>query len=224
MGGAACLWGGIGSDFWNTQGAPSLRHTPQPHRLQEAPAELWLEPKSRALCLSSKCPFSKACRFSGPLPGEFLNVSVPCVVRVECYSQEDPTRWSGGHWDRVPGGHPLVPWSCGPGPRSPWGSPLVPSEHCLWPCQAWALALSSAENTNKMFSVIFFWKEFLWDFLNHQEGPRVRDRLSHGEVSLPGFPKEITDQLLAFSVVLLLRFVDEDVASVFKVSYREENG
>ncbi|XP_015980556.2 endoplasmic reticulum membrane-associated RNA degradation protein isoform X4 [Rousettus aegyptiacus] len=58
--------------------------------------------------------------------------------------------------------------------------------------------------------------EFLWDFLNHQEGPRVRDRLSHGEVSLPGFPKEITDQLLAFSVVLLLRFVDEDVASVFK--------
>lgn len=130
MGDAACLWGGIGSDFWNTQGAPSLLHTPQPHRLQEAPAELWLEPKSRALCLSSKCPFSKACRFSGPLPGEFLNVSVPCVVRVECYSQEDPTRWSGGHWDRVPGGHPLVPWSCGPGPRSPWGSPLVPSEHC----------------------------------------------------------------------------------------------
>ncbi|ELK09997.1 hypothetical protein PAL_GLEAN10013324, partial [Pteropus alecto] len=58
--------------------------------------------------------------------------------------------------------------------------------------------------------------EFLWDFLNHQEGPRVRDRLSHGEVSLPGFPKEITDQLLAFSIVLLLRFVDEDVASVFK--------
>ncbi|XP_023377506.1 endoplasmic reticulum membrane-associated RNA degradation protein [Pteropus vampyrus] len=59
-------------------------------------------------------------------------------------------------------------------------------------------------------------KEFLWDFLNHQEGPRVRDHLSHGEVSLPGFPKEITDQLLAFSIVLLLRFVDEDVASVFK--------
>ncbi|XP_039737875.1 endoplasmic reticulum membrane-associated RNA degradation protein isoform X3 [Pteropus medius] len=58
--------------------------------------------------------------------------------------------------------------------------------------------------------------EFLWDFLNHQEGPRVRDHLSHGEVSLPGFPKEITDQLLAFSIVLLLRFVDEDVASVFK--------
>ncbi|XP_023488863.1 endoplasmic reticulum membrane-associated RNA degradation protein isoform X2 [Equus caballus] len=58
--------------------------------------------------------------------------------------------------------------------------------------------------------------EFLWDFLNHQEGPRIRDRLSHGEINLPGFPKEITDQLLAFSVVLLLRFVDEDLLSVFK--------
>lgn len=58
--------------------------------------------------------------------------------------------------------------------------------------------------------------EFLWDFLNHQEGPRIRDRLSHGEINLPGFPKEITDQLLAFSFVLLLRFVDEDLLSVFK--------
>lgn len=46
--------------------------------------------------------------------------------------------------------------------------------------------------------------------------------MSHGEVSLPGFPKEITDQLLAFSIVLLLRFVDEDVASEFKVPSREE--
>ncbi|XP_058389948.1 endoplasmic reticulum membrane-associated RNA degradation protein isoform X6 [Diceros bicornis minor] len=58
--------------------------------------------------------------------------------------------------------------------------------------------------------------EFLWDFLNHQEGPRIRDHLSHGEINLAGFPKEITDQLLAFSVVLLLRFVDEDLLSVFK--------
>nr|KAF6504968.1 ER membrane associated RNA degradation [Rousettus aegyptiacus] len=70
--------------------------------------------------------------------------------------------------------------------------------------------------TSFLFSLESLRWEFLWDFLNHQEGPRVRDRLSHGEVSLPGFPKEITDQLLAFSVVLLLRFVDEDVASVFK--------
>lgn len=26
--------------------------------------------------------------------------------------------------------------------------------------------------------------EFLWDFLNHQEGPRIRDHLSHGEINL----------------------------------------
>ncbi|OWK02026.1 ERMARD, partial [Cervus elaphus hippelaphus] len=59
--------------------------------------------------------------------------------------------------------------------------------------------------------------EFLWDFLNHQEGPRLRDRLSHGEVSLPEFPKAAANQLLAFSFVLLLRFIDEDLLSVFKV-------
>ncbi|XP_074189984.1 endoplasmic reticulum membrane-associated RNA degradation protein isoform X6 [Rhinolophus sinicus] len=58
--------------------------------------------------------------------------------------------------------------------------------------------------------------EFLWDFLNHQQGPRVRDHLSHGEINLSEFPKGITDQLLAFSTVLLLRFVEEELASVFK--------
>ncbi|KAJ1058848.1 hypothetical protein K5549_020777, partial [Capra hircus] len=58
--------------------------------------------------------------------------------------------------------------------------------------------------------------EFLWDFLNHQEGPRLRDRLSHGEVSLPDFPKEAAGQLLAFSFVLLLRFIDGDLLAVCK--------
>ncbi|XP_014993227.2 endoplasmic reticulum membrane-associated RNA degradation protein isoform X2 [Macaca fascicularis] len=58
--------------------------------------------------------------------------------------------------------------------------------------------------------------EFLWDFLNHQEGPRIRDHLSHGEINLHEFSKETTNQLLAFSVVLLLRFVDEGLLSVFK--------
>ncbi|XP_053769817.1 endoplasmic reticulum membrane-associated RNA degradation protein isoform X3 [Desmodus rotundus] len=58
--------------------------------------------------------------------------------------------------------------------------------------------------------------EFLWDFLNHQEGPRLRDHLSHGEVSSPDFPRRVADQLLSFSFVLLLRFVDEGVASEFK--------
>ncbi|XP_062043030.1 endoplasmic reticulum membrane-associated RNA degradation protein isoform X2 [Lepus europaeus] len=58
--------------------------------------------------------------------------------------------------------------------------------------------------------------EFLWDFLNHQEGPRIRDHLSHGEISLPEFPKEVTNQLLGFSVVLLLRFVDEELSAVYK--------
>uniref|UniRef100_A0A8C3WIC5 ER membrane associated RNA degradation n=1 Tax=Catagonus wagneri TaxID=51154 RepID=A0A8C3WIC5_9CETA len=58
--------------------------------------------------------------------------------------------------------------------------------------------------------------EFLWDFLSYQEGPRLRDRLSHGEINLPEFPKEAANQLLAFSFVLLLRFIDEDLLSVLK--------
>lgn len=55
--------------------------------------------------------------------------------------------------------------------------------------------------------------EFLWDFLNHQEGPRIRDHLSHGEVNLKAFPREIANQLLAFAITLLCRFSDEDTVA-----------
>ncbi|NWS70005.1 EMARD protein, partial [Crotophaga sulcirostris] len=53
--------------------------------------------------------------------------------------------------------------------------------------------------------------EFLWDFLNHQEGPRVRDRLSHGEINLEAFPREVANQIVAFAITLLCRFSDEDL-------------
>ncbi|XP_054675457.1 endoplasmic reticulum membrane-associated RNA degradation protein isoform X3 [Grus americana] len=53
--------------------------------------------------------------------------------------------------------------------------------------------------------------EFLWDFLNHQEGPRIRDRLSHGEINLKAFPREVANQIVAFAITLLCRFSDEDV-------------
>ncbi|XP_046305250.1 endoplasmic reticulum membrane-associated RNA degradation protein isoform X2 [Marmota monax] len=58
--------------------------------------------------------------------------------------------------------------------------------------------------------------EFLWDFLNHQEGPRLRDRLSHGEIDLLEFPREAASQLLAFSTVLVLRCAGEEELSAFK--------
>lgn len=119
-----------------------------------------------------------------------------------------------------PGPALLWPWLT----QSPWGSVFLSVYGCCCSLSLSGLAilglgtfLPSAENTDKISSLFIFWKEFLWDFLNHQEGPRIRDRLSHGEINLPGFPKEITDQLLAFSFVLLLRFVDEDLLSVFKV-------
>uniref|UniRef100_A0A672VF20 ER membrane associated RNA degradation n=1 Tax=Strigops habroptila TaxID=2489341 RepID=A0A672VF20_STRHB len=58
---------------------------------------------------------------------------------------------------------------------------------------------------------LVFLQEFLWDFLNHQEGPRIRDRLSHGEINLETFPREVANQLVAFAITLLCRFSDEDM-------------
>ncbi|XP_070590002.1 endoplasmic reticulum membrane-associated RNA degradation protein isoform X2 [Erythrolamprus reginae] len=56
--------------------------------------------------------------------------------------------------------------------------------------------------------------EFLWDFLNHQEGPRIRDHLSHGEINLNHFPREIANSMLLFSITLLCRFSQDDLTSV----------
>ncbi|KAM6354548.1 endoplasmic reticulum membrane-associated RNA degradation protein isoform 2-T2 [Podargus strigoides] len=53
--------------------------------------------------------------------------------------------------------------------------------------------------------------EFLWDFLNHQEGPRIRDHLSHGEINLKAFPREVANQIVAFAITLLCRFTDDDM-------------
>ncbi|XP_009678598.2 endoplasmic reticulum membrane-associated RNA degradation protein isoform X1 [Struthio camelus] len=55
--------------------------------------------------------------------------------------------------------------------------------------------------------------EFLWDFLNHQEGPRIRDHLSHGEMNLKAFPREVANQIVAFAVTLLCRFSDAAVVA-----------
>ncbi|NXP46754.1 EMARD protein, partial [Heliornis fulica] len=53
-------------------------------------------------------------------------------------------------------------------------------------------------------------EEFLWDFLNHQEGPRIRDRLSHGEINLKAFPRKVANQIVAFAITLLCKFLDEN--------------
>lgn len=58
--------------------------------------------------------------------------------------------------------------------------------------------------------------EFLWDFLNYQEGPRIRDRISHGEINIREFPEEAAGQLLTFSLVLLLRFTEKGTVSELK--------
>ncbi|NWY38381.1 EMARD protein, partial [Sylvia atricapilla] len=56
--------------------------------------------------------------------------------------------------------------------------------------------------------------DFLWDFLNHQEGPRIRDRLSHGEINLETFPREVANQIVGFAITILCRFSDEDMFSL----------
>ncbi|XP_060097449.1 endoplasmic reticulum membrane-associated RNA degradation protein-like [Heteronotia binoei] len=71
------------------------------------------------------------------------------------------------------------------------------------------------EEVNKLPSVLGdSAMEFLWDFLNHQEGPRIRDHLSHGEISLNNFPKEIANSVLSFSVTLLGRFSNDKIAAI----------
>ncbi|XP_056342566.1 endoplasmic reticulum membrane-associated RNA degradation protein [Oenanthe melanoleuca] len=55
--------------------------------------------------------------------------------------------------------------------------------------------------------------DFLWDFLNHQEGPRIRDRLSHGEINLETFPRKVANQIIGFAITILCRFSDEDMCS-----------
>ncbi|XP_075718808.1 endoplasmic reticulum membrane-associated RNA degradation protein isoform X3 [Rhinoderma darwinii] len=52
--------------------------------------------------------------------------------------------------------------------------------------------------------------EFLWDILNHQEGPRVRDHLSHGEILLCEFPKQFASELLGFSIMLIRKHLEQD--------------
>lgn len=48
-------------------------------------------------------------------------------------------------------------------------------------------------------------QEILWDLLNHQEGPRIRDHLSHGELDLKLFPKKMASHIVALAIVLLHR-------------------
>ncbi|KAM9316724.1 endoplasmic reticulum membrane-associated RNA degradation protein [Gastrophryne carolinensis] len=62
--------------------------------------------------------------------------------------------------------------------------------------------------------------EFLWDMLSHQEGPRVRDRLGHGEIQLSKFPRQTATDLLGFSIALLYKYyednkVEEEVAVLY---------
>uniref|UniRef100_A0A8C3NYT7 Uncharacterized protein n=1 Tax=Cyanoderma ruficeps TaxID=181631 RepID=A0A8C3NYT7_9PASS len=73
--------------------------------------------------------------------------------------------------------------------------------------------LLTAEN-RILYSWSVFPQDFLWDFLNHQEGPRVRDRLSHGEINLETFPREVANQIVGFAITILCRFSDENMFSL----------
>uniref|UniRef100_U3JKL1 ER membrane associated RNA degradation n=1 Tax=Ficedula albicollis TaxID=59894 RepID=U3JKL1_FICAL len=67
--------------------------------------------------------------------------------------------------------------------------------------------------TNKCPNRLLTAEDFLWDFLNHQEGPRIRDRLSHGEINLETFPRKVANQIIGFAITILCRFSDEDMHS-----------
>lgn len=65
-----------------------------------------------------------------------------------------------------------------------------------------------------LMSGLVCFQEFLWDVLNHQEGPRVRDHLSHGEIQLCDFPRGIANDLLGFSIVLLYKYCNHNPGKV----------
>lgn len=48
--------------------------------------------------------------------------------------------------------------------------------------------------------------EMLLDILLHQEGPRLRDHISHGEVNLCDFPKDFANHILFISVAFCQKF------------------
>lgn len=45
----------------------------------------------------------------------------------------------------------------------------------------------------------------------------MRDHLSHGEISLNEFPREIANQILGFAIILLCRFSEEEEFVTLKV-------
>ena len=69
-------------------------------------------------------------------------------------------------------------------------------------------------NRLNAINIFFQFKELLYDLLAHQDGPRVRDRISHGEADWDRFPRELTDLLLIVSVYLTQLFTSQDINSL----------
>jgi len=52
------------------------------------------------------------------------------------------------------------------------------------------------------------WQEILLDHLSYPHGPRVRDRLSHGETAWDMFPWQLTNNMATITIYLATMFVD----------------
>lgn len=64
--------------------------------------------------------------------------------------------------------------------------------------------------SNKLFKVIGTGlTEILLDILVHQQGPRLRDHLSHGEIDIQQFPKYLANHILCVSIAFCEKFSPE---------------
>ena len=50
------------------------------------------------------------------------------------------------------------------------------------------------------------------DMLSHIEGLRIRDRVSHGEVSIPEFPKDVANHVMCACFILRSLFIPKGSA------------
>jgi hypothetical protein len=65
---------------------------------------------------------------------------------------------------------------------------------------------------------MLIFQEILLDHLQYQNGPRVRDRLSHGDTCWILFPWQLTRNLATIAVALTAKFIPD--TSIEKVFYK----
>ena len=66
--------------------------------------------------------------------------------------------------------------------------------------------------------IVVIWQDMLFDLLTYPDGPRVRDRISHGETDVMATtPMDVAHHVLCISAALCLHFLEPE-SDLFQVS------